>query len=108
LLENALKYSPPDSPVLVRVTFETDGVGWGVLTVQDQGVGIPAEELDNIFQRFKRGTNVLGRVSGTGIGLASVQHIVQSHHGSVEAASELGRGTAMTIRLPLQAPDGQP
>jgi signal transduction histidine kinase len=58
LLENALKYSPPDSPVLVRVTFEADGVGWGVLTVQDQGVGIPAEELDNIFQRFKRGTNV--------------------------------------------------
>ena len=73
-----------------------------VLTVRDQGIGIPDGEITRIFDRFERGSNVVGVIPGTGIGLASARHIVESHGGTIDVASEVSRGTSFTIQLPLE------
>lgn len=71
LLSNAVKYSPDGGEITVTVWQEKDeGAFYAVLQVEDRGVGIPAEDLPNIFERFHRGANVAGRIAGTGIGLA--------------------------------------
>jgi PAS domain S-box-containing protein len=98
LLDNAIKYSPEGGPVRVRVE-QQDGAA--LLSIEDHGVGIPAEDLERVFQRFERGTNVIGEISGTGIGLASARHIVESHGGSISATSAVGQGTTFVVRLPI-------
>ena len=103
ILDNASKYSPADSPINVQLRRDGPAGEWVVVSVQDFGMGIPAEDLQQVFERFRRGSNVIGQVSGTGIGLASAQHIAESHGGSIEASSELGVGTTITLRLPLEA-----
>lgn len=100
LLSNALKYSPDGGEVLLRL--RTDG-GTAIIEVSDRGIGIPAADLDRIFVRFYRGSNVTGRISGTGIGLTLVRQIVEQHGGSVAVESEPGRGTTFRVSLPLQA-----
>ncbi len=82
---------------------EQDGAGaaWAVLTVADDGLGIPEGEVTQIFQRFQRGSNVLGRIGGTGIGLAGVQQSVAAHQGTIEVMSREGQGTTVSVRLPL-------
>ena len=98
LLSNALKH-----------TFEGEiGVetrardGYAELEVRDTGVGIDAEQLPRIFQRFHRVPNARSRThEGTGIGLALVQELVRLHGGSIDVASEVGLGTTFTIRIPL-------
>jgi signal transduction histidine kinase len=74
-----------------------------VLAVRDPGIGIPAEDLGRVFERFQRASNAAGRIAGTGIGLASVRSIVESHGGSVGVQSCVGQGSTFTIRLPLRA-----
>jgi PAS domain S-box-containing protein len=106
LLDNALKYSPDGGTIRVEVSRDDGPPGVGVLTVEDQGVGIPEEDLGRIFERFQRGTNVVGEIAGTGIGLASARHIVETHGGSITAASRSRRGATFTVRLPLQTTDG--
>ncbi len=102
LLNNAIKYSPAGGEIIVRLTSEGDGArNWAVLTVQDGGLGIPAADLPHIFERFRRGTNVVGRIKGTGIGLAGVKQVVEQHGGSVTAVSRQGTGTTFSVRLPL-------
>ena len=102
LLSNAIKYSPDGGEILVRLTGEDDGTRrWAVLTIQDQGLGIPAADLPHIFERFRRGTNVVGRITGTGIGLASVKQVVEQHGGTVTVGSRQGTGTTFSLRLPL-------
>lgn len=101
LLENALKYSLAESEVVVTVA-QADT--WAVLQVHDRGVGIPARDLPHIFERFRRGANVRGRIGGTGLGLWGVYQIVQQHGGSIDVESEEGRGTSVTVRLPLGSP----
>jgi signal transduction histidine kinase len=64
-------------------------------------VGIPAADQDRIFERFRRGSNVAGRIRGTGIGLAGSRQIVEQHGGSIAIASEEGRGTVVTVTLLL-------
>lgn len=98
LLSNATKYSPSGSPVTVRVARDCD---WAVLTVGDRGIGIAPEDLSRVFERFQRGRNAVGRIPGTGIGLATVKAIVEEHGGSVSVASTEGVGTTFTVRLPL-------
>jgi signal transduction histidine kinase len=102
LLGNAIKYSPQGGCVSISLAA-TDG--WATVVVRDEGVGIPAEDLEHIFEPFRRGGNVVGRISGTGIGLASSQRIVQRHGGTLTVESEAGKGSTFTIRLPL-APEG--
>lgn len=100
LLNNAIKYSPDGGLVEVVLSYE-DGPEGAVVSIQvrDQGIGIPANELELVFGRFVRGSNVVGRIKGTGIGLAGVRQIVEQHGGTVALASEEGVGTTATIRL---------
>ena len=100
LLLNAIKYSPDGGEVTVTVT--RDGA-WAVMSVRDQGVGVPAADLPRIFERFHRGANVTRKISGSGIGLAGSKQIVEQHGGSIEAESREGGGSTFTVRLPLEA-----
>jgi signal transduction histidine kinase len=71
-----------------------------VLSVSDRGEGIPPDDLPHIFERFRRGGNVEGRIPGTGIGLAGVQTIIELHAGTIQVESLVGVGTRFTISLP--------
>jgi signal transduction histidine kinase len=105
LLSNALKYSPPERPITVRVAREErDGGSKAVLAVRDEGIGIPAADLPHIFDRFRRARNVVGHIQGTGIGLASARGIVEQHGGTITAESAEGRGSTFTVRLSLGTP----
>ncbi|MDE3076520.1 MAG: ATP-binding protein, partial [Chloroflexota bacterium] len=104
LLGNAIKYSPEDGRIIVRLEQARDEAGsWAVLEIQDFGLGIPAADLPLIFDEFHRGANVLGRVPGMGLGLAGVRHIVDQHGGDVSVFSVEGAGATFTVRLPLPA-----
>jgi PAS domain S-box-containing protein len=101
LLNNALKYSPEGGAIEVRLDEDADsGDRWAVFAITDHGIGIPAADLPHVFERFRRGGNVAGRIAGTGIGLAGVRQIVEQHGGSVTIDSTEGQGTTVTIRLP--------
>jgi two-component system sensor histidine kinase SenX3 len=98
LLENAVKYSDEGSTIDVR--SRTDGQ-WVELEVKDQGIGIPARDLERIFERFYRVDRGRGRDSGgTGLGLAIVRHVAASHGGDVRVDSQEGQGSTFTLRLP--------
>ncbi len=98
LLENALKYSPPGTPVTVGCRRHADQVR---IDVVDAGPGIAAEHLPRLFERFYRVDKARSRqLGGTGLGLAIVKHIAQAHGGRAEVASEPGRGSTFTIILP--------
>ena len=76
---------------------------WAILRVRDDGIGIPAAELPRIFEPFYRGSNVAGKIAGTGIGLAGARQIVEQHGGSLTVASREGAGSTFTVCLPLSA-----
>jgi signal transduction histidine kinase len=97
LIGNAIKYSPEGGQVTIRTCHEPDGV---VLVVQDGGIGIPAQDLPHVFERFYRASNATG-LEGTGLGLAGVRQIVEQHGGSIAIESDEGRGTRVTVRLPV-------
>jgi PAS domain S-box-containing protein len=102
LLSNALKYSPDGGEITVEIRREeTPTEQWALLSVRDQGLGIPAHDLPHVFEAFHRAGNVIGRVRGTGIGLTSAKQIVEQHGGTLTVSSIEGRGTTFTIRLPL-------
>jgi PAS domain S-box-containing protein len=101
LLTNALKYTPTQSAITIRVAATYDARGSGVrIVVQDQGIGIPAADLPHIFERFHRARNVVGVVEGTGLGLASAQAIVAQHGGIIAVESVEGAGTTVSVWLP--------
>ena len=100
LLDNALKFSPRGGAVDVSIELEAD---WAVVAVTDVGEGIPDADLPHVFERFRRGGNVEGRIPGSGIGLAGVQTIVELHRGSISVQSEVGQGTVFIVRLPIDA-----
>jgi signal transduction histidine kinase len=102
LLSNAVKYSPAGGTITVSLTQEeTEQRRWVVLSVQDAGMGIPAADLPSIFERFHRGSNVRGMIAGTGIGLAGAKQTVELHGGDIRVESVEGKGTSVTVRLPL-------
>jgi signal transduction histidine kinase len=103
LVGNAIKYSPQGGCVSVSLAA-TDG--WAEVAVRDEGVGIPKEDLPHVFEPFRRGGNVVGRISGTGIGLASAQRIVQRHGGTLSVRSQPGKGSIFTMRVPLKPQPG--
>jgi PAS domain S-box-containing protein len=104
LLTNAIKYSPQGGAVRVQVERITeDATPHALLVVQDEGIGIPAADLSQIFERYRRGRNV-GKIAGTGVGLTGAKQIVERHGGAIEVASTEGRGTRVTVSLPLKPP----
>ncbi len=106
LLSNALKYSPAGGEVTLAVSYiETADAAWATLEIRDQGIGIPAADLPHIFGQYHRAGNVIQNIPGSGLGLASVQQIIQQHHGTIDATSEEGVGSIFTVRLPLGAYD---
>lgn len=98
VIDNAVKYSPRGGAVTVRVWTETDTA---LVSVTDQGIGIPAADLPNVFARFHRGANVSEGFTGSGIGLASAQRIVRRLDGSISVESREGSGSVFTVCLPL-------
>ena len=100
LVSNAFKYTL-EGEVSVMLRAGADGSAVQ-LTVSDTGVGVPAQEVPRLFERFHRVEGQRGRTQeGTGIGLALVQELAKLHGGSVTAASTLGRGTSFTVSIPL-------
>lgn len=103
VLSNAIKYSPDGGTVTIVAGEATDGERpFAEVRVQDQGIGIPEEDLPRIFERFHRAANVVGRIRGIGIGLFGARQIVDQHGGALTIASREGEGTTVTIRLPLE------
>jgi signal transduction histidine kinase len=102
LLANAVKYSPEGGGIAVKLTCEEDAGGtWAALTVRDEGVGIPTEELARVFERSYRGRRTAEQVEGSGLGLAGARQMVEQHGGTISAESEAGAGSTFTVRLPL-------
>ncbi len=102
LCDNAVKYSEPDGEVVLSARSGSSTVE---LSVTDQGVGIPAADLERVFERFYRVDRARSRdTGGTGLGLAIVRHVAQNHQGTVTARSHEGEGSTFTMRLPIAAP----
>lgn len=100
LVSNAINYTPEGKTILVRTAVEEDTV---LFSVEDEGIGISAEELPHIFERFYRTDKARQtQSSGTGLGLAIVKEIVDLHGGVVIVTSEPGRGSTFTICLPIR------
>lgn len=123
LLSNAFKYSPEGSTVQFELTCDSnfvppDSLYFGqkpnflsaeklaVFRILDEGIGIPKEDQERLFETFHRGTNV-GTISGTGLGLAIVKRSVDLHGGNISCHSEVGTGTAFTVTLPLSSSHGR-
>ncbi len=105
LLSNAIKYSPNGGEVLVRVSrSKRGGVEHAFVTIRDEGLGIAPDELQQIFEWFRRGPKYAGRISGAGIGLANSRQIVEQHGGSIDVVSQEGAGSSFTVCLPLDQP----
>jgi two-component system, OmpR family, sensor histidine kinase SenX3 len=99
LLENAVRYTPESGTVGLRVHRHGSRA---VVEVEDDGIGIPAEAQDRIFERFYRVDRARSRQrGGTGLGLAIVKHVAELHGGELSVESELDRGSTFAVRLPL-------
>jgi signal transduction histidine kinase len=99
LVDNALRYTPSGGSVDVAVNEQA---GWAELHVADTGIGIAAEHLPHLFERFYRADPARARADGgSGLGLAIAQWITQAHGGQITVESELGRGSTFTVRIPL-------
>ena len=99
LLSNAVKYSPGGGAIEVEAEMRVDEV---VVAVADRGIGIPANDLERLFERYHRGGNVSGIV-GTGVGLYLVKMVADLHRGRVEVTSAEGAGSRFTVHLPVTA-----
>jgi len=97
LIDNALKYSPPGSPIQIRTRPSDAEVA---IEVADQGVGIPAEDLDRVFQKFYR-VQRPDSVTGTGLGLSISKGLVEAHGGRIWARNRPDGGAVITVALPL-------
>jgi K+-sensing histidine kinase KdpD len=102
LIDNAIKFSPEGSPVLVETRTKAEEL---IVRVVDSGRGIPADQLDSIWDSFVQMSTTLERgVEGLGLGLAIARYIVETHNGAISAESELGKGSTFIIRLPCPPP----
>ncbi|MQS17023.1 GAF domain-containing sensor histidine kinase [Streptomyces kaniharaensis] len=103
LLSNAVKFTPAGGAVGIDVTAEN---GQAVVNVSDNGIGIPPEEQKSLFTRFFRASNATElEIPGAGLGLSIVRTIVSNHSGDVRIRSQEGKGTSVTLRLPLLEPN---
>lgn len=97
LLSNAIKYSPPKAAVTLTLTSSGRDA---VITIRDNGIGIPTEDQPRLFEVFYRGRNV-GELPGTGLGLVIVKRCVEVHGGTVSLRSQTGHGTTVVVQLPV-------
>lgn len=105
LVENAIKYSEAGDTVTISLSREPGVI---VIAVLDEGIGIPAADLDRIFERFYRVDKARGRgTGGTGLGLSIVRHIMANHGGEVNVTSQEGEGSCFRLILPVQIGDNQ-
>lgn len=98
LLENAVKYSDPNTKILVT-TEESNGEV--IVQIADQGRGISQDELGFVFERFYRARNTRATTAGNGLGLFLAKYFVELHQGRIEVESELNKGSTFTVRLPM-------
>ncbi|MBK7444173.1 MAG: GHKL domain-containing protein [Bacteroidetes bacterium] len=101
LIENAIKYSPADAEITVKLGGDEKNV---MLTVKDTGIGIPGSEKTRIFERFYRiGTEETRKTKGTGLGLFIVKHVVEMHKGSIHVKNNSPRGSIFEVSIPVGA-----
>jgi len=98
LLENARKYAPPDSPILIQARIHE---GQATISVMDRGPGISPDELERVFEKFYRGRRQTAKVEGTGMGLAIAKGIIEAHGGKIRAEKRQGGGATISFTLPL-------
>ncbi len=97
LVENGIKYTPKQGKVIVFANQEDE---WIVLKVKDNGIGIPAEDIERIFERFYRVDKGRSRqLGGTGLGLSIIKHIIKGHGGEISVESEVDKGSIFTVKL---------
>lgn len=99
LLSNAIKYSPDGGQVVLKMLTQDSGVE---LTVTDQGIGLPPQDLPRLFESFFRASNI-GDIPGTGLGLSIVKRAVELHGGHITVTSNLGEGTCFRVILPWRS-----
>jgi two-component system, OmpR family, sensor kinase len=99
LVSNAIKYSASGSPVEISAGIEAGKI---LVTVKDSGIGIPASDIGQLFERYYRGSNVSGIV-GTGVGLYLVKMVLEVHGGEIAVESSEGKGSKFSVRLPVRA-----
>ena len=97
LLSNGIKYNKPEGTV--TLSAQADG-NENTISVADTGVGIPADALPYLFQKFYRVRDTEGKVSGTGLGLSICKQIIQGHGGMITVHSQVHKGSIFTIHLP--------
>jgi two-component system phosphate regulon sensor histidine kinase PhoR len=107
LVDNAIKYAPESKIVTIRAQREGDSIA---IRVTDRGPGVPSDERERIFERFVRGASAASRgggsevpVRGSGIGLALVKHIAESHGGRAWVESPTGQGSTFVVTIPSSA-----
>jgi two-component system sensor histidine kinase VicK len=100
IIGNAIKYTPEKGRIIVSLYCEKD---MAVVLVEDNGIGVPEQDLNRIFERFYRVDKARSRqMGGTGLGLAIAKEIALLHGGNISAKSKVGRGTQIYIELPLK------
>ena len=105
LVNNAIKFSPHGGRISASISeVRSAEKHEAVLTIADEGVGIPDDEHAAIFTRFRRGSNA-ANVPGSGVGLWSVRRIIEEHGGTLAVRSRVGEGSTFTICLPIAAPE---
>lgn len=98
LIDNAIKYTGQNGEIKVSLFEEKDNI---MISVEDNGIGIPKDHLERLFERFYRVDKARSReLGGTGLGLAIVKHIIMLHNGHIDVDSEVGKGTKVTVILP--------
>jgi signal transduction histidine kinase len=98
LVENAIKYSPKNKEVIVRTREREDLIQVSIL---DQGIGIPLEEIPRVTSKFYRGQNTRDSSKGSGLGLYLSKYFVELHRGTLDIKSTLGKGTEVVFTLPI-------
>jgi len=98
LISNAIKYSPRGGTIAFSILQVDDRV---LIRVSDDGIGIPEADQTELFEMFRRASNV-GTIQGTGLGLAIVKRAVERHHGTVSVESAVGKGTVFTLSFPAE------
>jgi heavy metal sensor kinase len=100
ILENAVRYTPADGAVSVSLVKKDENA---LATISDTGIGIPPEHLPHIFERFYRVDKARSKADGgVGLGLAITQYITESHKGTIEVESQVGKGTTFYVTIPLK------